>query len=34
MSVPPVLKDVHELIAIIDLTEVLLDLLEENRCLE
>jgi hypothetical protein len=32
--VPQVLKNVHELIAIIDLTKVLLDLLEENRCLE
>jgi hypothetical protein len=28
------LKNVHELIAIIDLTKILLDLLEENRCLE
>jgi hypothetical protein len=32
--VPQVLKNVHELIAIIDLTKVLVDLLEENRCLE
>ena len=32
--VPQVLKNVHELIAIIDLTKVLLNLLEENRCLE
>ena len=32
--VPRVLKNVHELIAIIDLTKVLLDLLEENLCLE
>ena len=32
--VPQVLKNVHELIAITDLTKVLLDLLEENRCLE
>ena len=34
VSVPRVLKDAHELIAMIDLTKVLLDLLEENRCLE
>lgn len=34
VSVPRVLKDVDDLIAIIDLTKVLLDLLEENRCLE
>ncbi|QDT62485.1 hypothetical protein SV7mr_50330 [Stieleria bergensis] len=32
--VPQVLKNVHELIAITDLTKVLLDLLEENRCVE
>ena len=32
--VPRVLKNVHELIAIVDLTKVLVDLLEENRCLE
>lgn len=33
VSVPNVVKDVHQLIAVIDLTKMLLDSLEDNGCL-
>jgi hypothetical protein len=33
VSVRGVLKDIHQLIALVDLTKVLLDLLDENGCL-
>ena len=34
VSVPNIVKDVHQLIAMIDLTKILLDLLQENGCVE
>ena len=33
VSVPGVLKDIHQLVALVDLTKVLLDRLDENDCL-
>ena len=33
VSVRDVLKDIHQLVALVDLTKVLLDVLDENRCL-
>ena len=33
VSVRGVLKDIHQLVALVDLTKVLLDLLDENGCI-